>query len=304
MRGFEAFNQRVTLAWALPLAGAFLLLASGPGRAGQDQNRIAELKEKVQVLQREAEELRARRQTDAAQEVSQRIEQLGNEIRGEAQRREEGPAGGIDGLRQALEGLEHGMIALERLNRREELVMLRRVADQVRVEIGRREQERQEERGRQEREHERFIRQLEVGEKALAAFREANMPEQAERLERAIHSRRLELEGRNDEEARQIRARAPDLEEVIHLISEAAGLWDQRGDQHQAENLRRLAAELRGELRGPQRDDQPRRAAEEGQFEEMRQQMRRLSQRMERLQQAVQGLVRDMEALKRRRTSL
>ena len=148
-------------------------------------------------------------------------------------------AGERERLVNILEGLEHGLVALERLGRDEEHHMLQRVANEVRHEL--------EDRGSRHRDlTERDIgeRQIEVLRMAMPALREAHREEAVELVARAIRSREVMLEGRRDEEARRIRDRAPNRERTVKLLVLAQELYREFGDRERAHALSRMTEEL------------------------------------------------------------
>ncbi|HEX9794995.1 MAG TPA: hypothetical protein VGC54_13515 [Planctomycetota bacterium] len=160
----------------------------------------------------------------------------------DSDRREQGERGpDLQQLEQILEGLEHGMVACERLGSREELAALARLAAGVRARLreGREQQERRGERS------EHLEREIELLQVAHHAMREIERPDSAELLERAIHAKRMDLAGREDPESREIRARAPKLGAQLELVTYASKVWDEFGHEAKAAHLREYALELR-----------------------------------------------------------
>ncbi|MHC4446754.1 MAG: hypothetical protein ACYSXF_02970 [Planctomycetota bacterium] len=138
-----------------------------------------------------------------------------------------------------LEGLEHGLVALERLGRHEEHRMLERIADDVRRALH--------EQGARHRDvltREVAARQIEVLRMALPALREAQREEAVELVERAIRAREVALEGRRDEEARRIRDRAPNRERTVELLVLAEQIYQEYGNRERAHALSRMTEEL------------------------------------------------------------
>lgn len=146
-------------------------------------------------------------------------------------------------LDEVLRGLEYGMVALEKLGRREELKMLARVADEVRAEIR---GDRKAKRAVTEREI--GLRQLDTMRLAMKALLEADRKETAEIVEHAIHARELAMEGRRDEKATAIRQGAPELGVQIEILMYAADLWDEFGHEEKAAAVRELAGNFRKKL--------------------------------------------------------
>jgi hypothetical protein len=122
---------------------------------------------------------------------------------------------------------------------------------------------------------------------ALHGLREAERADAAEVLQRAIRAREVTLEGRRDDEAHQIRERAPGKAQLAEIMGMASGLWRDFGNAANAELVARAARELAGERERPATER--RRAADmpverlerlenavremHGQLEEMRRQM-------------------------------
>ncbi len=156
-------------------------------------------------------------------------------------------------LREILDGLERGMVALEQLERRRELDVLRRVADDVRREM------RNADGGGREREI--AERQIEALRLALDVLRDEGRIEAIELGERAIHAREVALERRRDPEARDIRQRSPGRERIIDLMNLAQELYRRIGAEDRAEMVDRLTDELwsRGRDRQRGRADRERR---------------------------------------------
>jgi hypothetical protein len=140
-------------------------------------------------------------------------------------------------LREILGGLEHGMVALERLERRDALDVVRKIADEVRAKIRAAE-------GEVPRVDREAAHSIEVMRLALQALREGERHDAAELLERAIRARELTLEGRRDEEARRLRAVAPDVAQQAEILALAARLWNQFGHERKAAAVAELARQL------------------------------------------------------------
>jgi len=87
--------------------------------------------------------------------------------------------------------------------------------------------------------------QLEVMRYALHALAEAEKPDAADLLERAIHSRELALEGRRDEEAVRIRAGAPSRGAQIELLTIAEKILRELDQIERATAVGRLADQMR-----------------------------------------------------------
>jgi hypothetical protein len=167
--------------------------------------------------------------------------------------------------------MEERAAALSRMT--EELWQQRRRSGQRAGDVGRRE----------------AANELEVMRMALSALKEAGRQDAAALLGRAIRAREVQLEGRRDREATQIRRQAPTLEEQIELLAYAARLWRDFGHERKAEVIARLAERKRAALRrgdGGRRGGEPRREA--------------LLPRLERLEDRVAELERGLAEIKGR----
>ena len=202
--------------WSVVLAVAAGLLEA-PRAMAQDTDR----------------EIEVARETEAPLEVYKALEQLIERHR----REHRGPRNAH--LVEILEGLEHGLVALEKLGRHKEHEILQRVANDVR-----RERERQRRVQRNHPEREVAERQIEVLRLALAALREGGRPHVAELVELAIRAREVGLEGRRDEEARTIRRRSPNRAQTIELLMLAEELYREFDLEHEAATISRLTEEL------------------------------------------------------------
>jgi hypothetical protein len=185
-------------------------------------------------------------------------------------------------LVEILEGLEHGLVALERLGLHDEHERLQRVANDVRGEL--RHQRRRGSRDPGEREAdtpwrtdrrdnsrargERDDRERRRGERtelqvvegqigalqlALPALREAERRDAVELVERAIGARKMMLEGRRDEEARRIRERAPGREQTVELLVLAEKIYREFGMNERAASLSSRTEELWPKRQRPRR---------------------------------------------------
>ena len=163
-------------------------------------------------------------------------------------------------LMETLEQLEHGMAALERLGRLEEMEMLQRVANDVRRDLDR---ERPAEGRRANRELEIVAMQIEALELSLPALREGERMEAVEMVERAIQAREMMLEGRRDREARMVREHAPNRGQIRELMGLSIELYQEFGMHDRAENLAGLMREL-----WPVRDRDARRRVRGGRHHE------------------------------------
>ncbi len=198
------------------------------------------------------------------------------------------PARGHDetDLRGVLDGLEQGIVALEKLGLAEERARLQHIAEEVRARIGGAPRQPlrpagDEPRAAGQREA------IEVMHVALQALENAGRSDAAELLERAIHARRMDLDGRGDDEAAQIRRRGASAAQQVEILRLAARLLNESGKPDRAEAVgrmadrmsQRLGAERRPQGPGMERPPRPREDA-----------MRRLDaiqQQIEELQRAL-----------------
>jgi hypothetical protein len=262
------------------LLPAFLLLVQ-PALAQDEraEREIQAAKEKVHRLMQESEELRHQ-----AEQLAARIEAY--HARKEEDRRGDRVREADRELVEILEGLEHGMVALERIGKRDLHDMLGEIADAVRAKRralhGERDvigigtaPGRSKEGDRAQSEREAALHQLEVMRIAMHALLEAERGDAAELLERAIHSREVNLEGRRDEEARAIRERAPGLGEQTEILLHAADLWDEFGHEKKAALVRELGRQFQAKFRRSRAAEQERAAAQQGRAaEEQREEAR------------------------------
>lgn len=155
--------------------------------------------------------------------------------------------GRLDRMHWILEGLERGMESLAALERRDAQEVLERIANEVRreMELVRKDRPRRRARGDEER---RFLEeQTEVLRLAMRALIEGERHDAAHLVELAIHARELQLAGRQDPEAREIRERAPNREQVIELLVLAEGLYREFDLDEMADRVIAMTEELWGE---------------------------------------------------------
>jgi hypothetical protein len=108
---------------------------------------------------------------------------------------------------------------------------------------------------------EEAIHAVEVMKMAVKALKEAEHHDSAELLHRAIRAREVQLEGRRDREAAQIREQAPTLGQQIELLAYAADLWQEFGHEEKARVVGELAERMRSSWRrgADRRGGEPRR---------------------------------------------
>lgn len=281
-------SKRVAL-WIAVLACLPLL----PAVAGEEQEReIRAAKEKLEAMLREAEELQAAGRPDEARRVRKKAEDLRAAIeRAHANLRRGREHGEPDEIREILHGLEQGIHALRKLKRHDEAERLMEVAAHVRREL--------EERHAARKEIEVAKWQMRVMRWGVEALVKAERRDGAELLERALHARRLTLEGRRDEEAMEIRRRAPGLEDQAELMRVAADWLAEWGQKEKAVQADKLAKQMTEKARH-RREPRPERERLEH-FERAMHEVERLHERVAQLERVIAELREEVRKLGRER---
>lgn len=283
-------RKRVAL-WVAVLACLPLL----PAVAGDDENEreIERAEKKVRALLREAEELQEAGRGEGADRLRRKAEELRAAIERSLEHRrrkqehaERGEAADI------LEGLERGIHALRRLKRHEEAERLMEIAGHVKRELAHR--------ARAEKETEVAQWQIKVMRFGVEALVKAERHDGADLLERALHARKLTLEGRRDEEAMQIRRRAPGPEDQAELLRVAADLLAEWGRKERAVAVDKLARQLL-EKRRHREERQRAEHVERAMHERAMHDVERLHERVEHLEQVIAELREQVQALRRER---
>jgi len=198
----------------------------------------------------------------------------------EGKRRGKHDGGDLD---EILEGLEHGMVALERLDRRRELEMLERVANDVRKELAER-------RRRREREHEEDperkwvgyqIRALHASLDAFDGKKDERSRRAAEMIEQAIHSREAALKGR--------RVEGPSKGNVIELLMWSAKLLEKQRKGDSAEFVGGVARRMQEAWKRRRAGERDRGGSE------LRERVERLERRVEKLANIIERLIDELE---------
>ena len=218
-----------------------LVVAALPAHAGEDHDEAAGVRIHIAALLHEAKALKAEGRPDAAEVLWKRAHELKERLEAKGQRRV--PLT-MEQAEKVLHGLEMGMEALEVLKREKEWKALERVADEIR--------ERMQKARRARAEHPEIRearRQLGILRIAFHGLREAEKREAMERMEHAIHVMELNIEGRRDEEAQDIRRRGPGREERVKLLLLAAKAWDGFGHEGKAKTIRELAEKMAAPMR-------------------------------------------------------
>ena len=139
-----------------------------------------------------------------------------------------------------IDALERGTVALEAIDRLDAADMLRRITDEY-VNQGK---NRRTDSDRGDRERAIARKQLETIRLARKALLEADRPDAADILQRTIRAREVGLEGRRDEEAREIRRNAPELGAQIEILALASRLWREFGHEEKAATVGQLAEQM------------------------------------------------------------
>ena len=99
--------------------------------------------------------------------------------------------------------------------------------------------------------------QIEVFRIALKGLLEADKEDAADVLQRAIRAREVMLEGRRDDEAHEIRERAPNRELLTKVLAMAAEVWREFDNEERATAVGRVAKELGERGEGRKRGREP-----------------------------------------------
>jgi hypothetical protein len=151
-------------------------------------------------------------------------------------------------------------------------------------------------------------RRLEMMHMALPALLEAGRHETAELLERAIRALEVNLERREDRQAREIREQSPDLGQQIEILRYAAELWEEFGHETKAAALGKYAEDMLAAYRQRQErrarqdrqpPDRPERAERQRERERSRAERRRPTDREAAIMEQMEELQRRMAELER-----
>jgi len=157
-----------------------------------------------------------------------------------------------------------------------------------------------------DREREIIKKHIEILKIAAHGLREAEKPDLVERMEHAIHARKLALEGRKDREAVEIRESAPNFGQLAEILHYAADLWAEFKNEDRAHSCRELGDHYgevwrkhreqreRHEGRGEREREEHRRNADE-RVEQLRRQVAELSEILERVTRELEEIRREMK---------
>jgi hypothetical protein len=269
--------------WVAVLACLPLL----PVMAGGDgaEREIQQAEKKMHALLREAEELEEAGRRDEAERLRRKADELraaierGREhVRRKHERRE---------ADEILEGLERGIDALRRLKRHEEAEHLMEIARHVKRELA--------ERREASKEIEVAKWQIQVLRWGVEALVKADRHDGADLLERALHARKVHLEGRRDEEAMRIRERAPGLADQAELLRVAADLLAGWGQKEKAAAVDKLARQLLEKSR--RREHRP----EAEHVERVMHEVEQLHERIAHLERVIEELRGQLDEMRRER---
>lgn len=241
----------------------------------QRPDDAGEIKERIARMMREAEEL----QHVGRAEAAERVLAEAAELRARLERR----IGGADVRRERLLAQVKGAVgALHELGRPDDAEQLAHTLESlVRPE---REGDRPERKENPEIRAAR--RQLEVLHVAMEALASAGRGDAAHQLERAIHARRLAIEGRRGEEAMAVRRSAPSTGAQADLLAMAARILEERGQPDRAHVAAEMAATLAGREAPPREraePDEERRLASEERLELLEARLREVTNAVEQL---------------------
>ncbi len=315
------------------VAALLILFAMSPARAADDDREMERARKHVQEIIRKAQDLRSHGDLEGARDAMREAMRVRQEVRrnqmhreGREQRERVGRDRHDDPreeLIHVIEGLKHGVEALQHIGRHDEAERLIDICHEVSRKLEHVEREMDEgqrhrdhgmdeEREHRDRDMDEERHHLDVARTAVMAFRKTERHEDGKRLQHAIKAHELELEGRDDERARRYRDEAPDIEEVIHLLHEASGIWEEWGREHEAHALRELAEFIHREVRddhdrdhehdgnhghddGHEHDDGPDRQWDDPRFHETFERLERLEHQVERMTRAFEQIRKRLE---------
>jgi hypothetical protein len=158
--------------------------------------------------------------------------------------------------------------------------------------------------GRPEREQ--ALHAVEVMRIALPALKEAGRHDSAELLHRAIRAREVQLEGRRDREAAEIREQSPTVAQQIELLAYAADLWREFGHEEKAMVVGELAERMHASWRRAEigRRDKPQletRERPQGRRDAAMPRIEHLEQRLAEIEQGLEEIRTRLRATNQRR---
>jgi hypothetical protein len=279
----------------LAFAAVPLFVGPAPAQEPSVEEGIEAIRDEIRGLTREAQALDEAGRFEEAAQVRARIRALFAEIEAQLSESSHAISQGGEGLRESLDRIERGAQALREIGRAEEASRLELVAEEIRERI--RAEARAKGGGGEDR---ASSRRLELMETAMHALRDGGRGDSAEEMRRAIRARELLLEGRDDDEARRLRAAAPNEGDQVELLRFAARILQELNEPEKAAAVRQLAEEI---WRGWDRPA-PARGVRAGDFREARARRDREAQletaleRLDRLEEKVSGIEKAIEELR------
>ena len=220
------------------------LLASADLVAAQEAE-IEAVREKIEVLLKEAERLQDNGAADKAERLVQQAQELKARL---AEANKQRPRKSSDReLGEILRGLKAGAASLRTLGRADAAERLERTAAELQktaADGGRRT------RGPNEREV--ALRQIKIMRIAVRGLLNAGRRDSAHLMELAIHAMELDLEGVRNEKAARVRKSAPNLGQRVELLMFAASKLREAGKLEQASAVANLGEQLLERFRGRQ----------------------------------------------------
>ena len=246
-----------------------------PAFAGERDDELAlrAVQAQIEQLMQQARRLREAGDVEAAEGVQTRAKELRRKVAELTELRRRLPADRekqVEGKpeakrRQAIaRGLAQGIEALRALGRREEAAQLERILADVKGEDGAqaREHEKQVKREAEERQLKEMAdldslaQRVKVMQLALSALREGERKDAVEILERAIHTGKILLAEREDEEARQIIERTPPLAQLAQVLGMASQIWLKFGHETKAKLVFSLAKRYAQQAQQAEREEE------------------------------------------------
>jgi hypothetical protein len=283
---------------------SFALSLFGGNLAAQDRELEA-AKRQVQELLEKAEWLHAEGRAEQAQDYLAKARELKARLERAHQRSRQAQPG--DDLREILQGLEQGMRALRALECHEELKMVERVAADAKrklehVAAETRGHDRQPEReAANDRERQMARETIHALRLAKEAIQAAGRADSAELVHKAIRAREVNLEGRRDREAQELREQSPNHAAQTELLSWGAKLLREQAKPDAAERVGKVAEQFLARYRKQQAEERGERERPEAAMERrvVFEHLEELSGRIRELGSALEQVQRQMHELRR-----
>jgi hypothetical protein len=294
------------------LLGAFLLAAAAAWAVPDEgqEREIAAAKERLHAMLDEAALLEQGGHREEAARLRAEADALKEKIM-QAKARLGGRDAPREPREEALHNLEKAIGALEKAGYEGMAKELRGMADRLGAEIKRvglvetdegfRRNLRAKARGEDADFWHRNMDTLRIALKGLA---EAERRDAADLVERAIHARKLKLEGRKDDEAREIMRNAPDDAQLAELLLMAAGCWREFKQPEQAAQCEELGRFFQQRALKEQEAPPPKRGDPEARRREGREgpgpeRVQQIEARLDRIEEMLHDLVQRLEERER-----